>query len=170
MDQARWFTQEVHAHEASLRSYLHGAFPSVNDVDDVVQESLLRIWQARLNRAIRSPKSFLYQVARNLAIDLVRRRKISPVISCPDLAALSVMEEGPGIAEAACTKEELAFLAQAIQALPARIRAVIMLRQIRGLSQKEIATQLGLSELSVQKYVVRGLDRLEQAMLRRYGK
>jgi|GEM_PF-6457756 len=53
-DQARWFAEEVHPHESSLRAYLRGAFPSVRDVDDVVQESFLRIWGARAARPARA--------------------------------------------------------------------------------------------------------------------
>src|SRR5438876_12279709 len=60
---SRWFAAEVHAHERSLRAYLRGAFPSVRDVDDVVQESYVRVWKARLAHPIQSARSFLFQVA-----------------------------------------------------------------------------------------------------------
>jgi RNA polymerase sigma-70 factor (ECF subfamily) len=166
-EQLRWFTDEVRTHESSLRAYLHGSFPAVRDVDDVVQETLLRTWRARLAGAIRYPKSFLFRIARNLAVDTIRRRNSSPFVDCPDLAALSVLEERPSAAEATCTREEIALVAQAIQALSPRVRAVIMLRQIHGLAHREIAARLGLSENSVQKYVVRGLDEME-IFLRRY--
>ena len=164
VDHLRWFAAEVHPHDAQLKAYLRGSFPIVGDVEDLVQESYLRVWKTRLTQAIRSPKSFLFQIARHLAIDAVRRRNSSPIIPCPDLAALSVMEEGPGVAETVCTKEELVLLGHAIQALPPRCRAVIKLRQMQGLSQKEIAVQLGHSEMSVQKYVARGLERMEKFM------
>jgi RNA polymerase sigma-70 factor (ECF subfamily) len=164
---ARWFKDEVQPHGAQLRSYLRGAFPTVRDVDDVVQESYLRVWRARLERPIRSAKSFLFQVARHCAIDLVRRERVSPEVALPDLAALSVLDDGPGVAEVACTREELALLAQALLALPPRCREVMLLRQIEGLPQKEIARRLGLSELTVQTHVVNGLRRVEEFMRRR---
>jgi len=166
--QARWFTEEVHAHDSSLKAYLRESFPSVRDMDDVVQESYLRIWKARLGQPIRSTKSFLFQVARNLALDLVRRDRVSPIESVPDLAGLTVVDERPGVAETACTQDELHVLAQAIHALPTRCRQVMVLRQIENLSQKEIAERLGLSVLTVQVHVVKGLRRIE-AFFREQG-
>ncbi len=165
-DHGRWFKQEVHVHDAQLKSYLRGSFPSVRDVDDVVQESYLRVWKARLTRPVNSAKSFLFQVARHLAIDLVRRNRASPVDGLPDLADLSVLDDGPGVVELACTREEIASLARALDALPARCREVMILRQIEGVPQKEIARRLGLSELTVQTHVVNGLRRLEAFMHR----
>lgn len=165
-DHAKWFAAEVQPHDASLKSYLRSTYPAVRDVDDLVQECYLRLWRAHLLAPVRSAKSFLFQVARNLAVDLARRKQRSPVIPCPDLDAWDVMEDRPGTAEIACTLEELDLLAQAIEALPSRYREVMILRQIKGVSQKEIALRLGLSELSVQTYVVRGLRRLEASMRR----
>jgi RNA polymerase sigma-70 factor (ECF subfamily) len=132
----------------------------VQDVDDVVQESFLRIWKARSARPIDSAKAFLFQVARHLVVDQVRRERTASLIRLPDPVLESVMAEGPGVAETACTQDELDWLERAIDALPPRCREVIVLRQIKGLSQKEIATHLGLSELTVQTHVVTGLRRL----------
>lgn len=167
-EQARWFAEEVQPHDASLRSYVRGAFPTVHDVEDVVQESYLRIWRAKAQRPIGATKSFLFQIARHLAIDFVRRERISPLTRLPDRAAETVLDERPGVAEAACTRDELSLLARAIDELPARCRQVMILRQIEGLPQKEIAARLGLSELTVQTHVVHGLRRLE-AFFRRHG-
>jgi len=134
--QTEWFSREVHAHDAQLKSYLRGFFPSVRDIDDVVQESYLRTWRARLGQPIRSAKSFLFEIARNLAVDGIRRKGVSPEIHCPDLDALPVREEKPGVEDTVCTNEELDLLAQAIQSLPTRCREVMILRQIKGRSQK----------------------------------
>jgi DNA-directed RNA polymerase specialized sigma24 family protein len=70
--QTRWFTEEVHPHDASLKAYLRGSFPSVRDVDDVVQESYLRIWKARAIHPISSARAFLFRIARHLALDTLR--------------------------------------------------------------------------------------------------
>ena len=167
-EQVRWFAQEVQPHDASLRSYVRWSFPTVRDVEDVVQESYLRIWKARLSRPIGATKSFLFQIARHLAVDFVRRQKISPLTRLPDEALEFVMDDGPGVAEMACTRDELALLAQALQSLPPRCREVMLLRQIQGVSQKDIAAQLGMSELTVQTHVVHGLRKLE-AFFRRHA-
>lgn len=167
-ENTRWFAEEVTPHEPSLRAYLRGSFPSVHDVDDVVQESYLRVWRARLSAPVRSTKAFLFLVARHLAVDLVRRDRISPFDRRHDANILLVCDEGRDVAEAVCTRDEVALLARALHVLPARCREVMILRQIEGLSQKEIASRLGLSVLTVQVHVVKGLRRLE-AFFRDHG-
>lgn len=163
-----WFANEVYIHEPVLRSYLHGTFPAVRDVDDVVQESYLRIWKASTASPIRSAKAFLFQVARHLALDLLRRKTASPIQGVTDVAAAYVLDEKPNAAEVAFSRDELGLLAQAIHALPARCREIVVLRKIKGLAQKEIAKQLGISEQTVQVQVLRGVNRVE-AFLRKHG-
>lgn len=168
VEHAKWFADEVHPHEAALRGYVRGSFPAVRDVDDVVQESFLRIWRARAAAPIQSARGFLFRIARNLALDLVRREKISPLTAVTDLAALPVVEDKADAAESACANQELMLLAEAIDALPARCREIVILRKLRGVPQKEIAAQLGLSEQTVQVQVLRGVKRCE-AFLRQHG-
>jgi transmembrane sensor len=57
----------VHVHEPSLRAYLRTQFPFAPDIDDVVQESFLRLWKARMGQPIRYAKALLFKVARNAA-------------------------------------------------------------------------------------------------------
>ena len=77
-DQARWFAEEVDPHRGALRAYVQRAFPGVRDVDDVVQDSLLRIWTARASRQIGCARAFLFKIARNRALDPLHRRAAKP--------------------------------------------------------------------------------------------
>jgi RNA polymerase sigma-70 factor (ECF subfamily) len=165
--QTHWFEQEVHVHEGSLRSYLRGVFPSVHDVEDVVQESFLRVWRARSERSISYAKTFLFQVARHLAIDLIRHERRSPIIPVTDFEASAVMESGLNAAEQTSTNQEVALLLEAIDSLPARCREIVILRKLQGVSQKEIATRLSLSEQTVQVQVARGVKRCEKFLRHR---
>lgn len=160
----RWFTEEVHPHGAQLKSYLRGKFPGVRDVEDVVQESYLRIWQARAAHPIRSVKSFLFQIARHVAVDLVRRDRASPFISLGDLEISSVTDSGPDAAAALSDQERLDLLSDALVALPDRCRDVILLHKIHGLPQKEVALRLGVSPRTVENHCHQGLIRLENYM------
>jgi RNA polymerase sigma factor (sigma-70 family) len=162
----RWFCHHVQPHERSLKAYLRGQFPSVRDVDDVVQEAYLRIWKARIAKPILSSKRFLFQIARHLAVDRIRRDRISPIDRVTDLAEVTVIDQRPTGAEAACTRDELRLLAEAIHQLPTRCQEVIILRQIHGVPQKEIAARLGISVLTVQVHVVKGLRRIEEYFAR----
>jgi RNA polymerase sigma factor (sigma-70 family) len=167
-DHSRWFSDEVHVHESSLRTYLRGAFPAVRDVDDVVQESYLRLWRARPSRHIVCARAFLFRVARNVALTLLRRERSTPVFFVKDLSALTVVETGRSAASAACLDEELVLLAEAIDALPARCREIVILRRIEHLSHREIAARLGIAEETVEVQVARGVKRCG-AYLRRRG-
>lgn len=166
-EHVRWFSNEVHPHDGQLKAYLRGAFPAVRDVEDVVQESYLRIWKARAVQPIQSTKAFLFKVARNLVLNLLEHDRVSPIAAAADLSALPVMAEGPDAAEAACTREEILLLADGIETLPARCREIFILRRIQGVPQKEIAARLGISEQTVQVQVQRGVKRCEEFLRRR---
>ena len=161
-DQARWFAEEVHPHESSLRSYLKFSFPSVRDVDDVVQESYLRLWRSAAKQRIRSARGFLFSVAQRLAIDHLRREKRSPHESVTDFHSLSVLDGGLSVSDDVSVRQEIALLAEAIDALPARCREITILRKLDGLSHREIAVRLGISEETVQVQIGRGMRKCQK--------
>ncbi|MDB6170299.1 MAG: polymerase, sigma-24 subunit, subfamily [Verrucomicrobia bacterium] len=164
---AKWFADEVQPHGPQLRSYLRGKYPSVRDVDDVVQESFLRLWQARARQSIHSAKAFLFQVARNVATDVIRHETCSPFESVSDRARLTVLDHRPSAADAACTREELALLADAIESLPPRCREIVVLFKLRRLSQRAIAAQLGIAEGTVMVHVALGVKRCAHFLVAR---
>jgi RNA polymerase sigma factor (sigma-70 family) len=153
----RWFAEEVHPHGPQLKSYLKGTFPSVRDIDDVVQESYLRIWKAKAAQPIHSAKAFLYKIARHLALDTIRKHGNSPLDSVGDPAVSRVIDSSPDAAEALISKETLHHLADAIADLPDRCREVVILHKLKGLTHKEVAAQLNLSDRTVEKHCYKGL-------------
>jgi RNA polymerase sigma factor (sigma-70 family) len=163
----RLFSQEIYAHDASLKAHLRHSFPTVRDVDDVVQESYLRVWQRQLVRPIDSVKGFLFQVARHLALDHIRHERVSPVGTVTDFDASRVIDNSRDIAESASTNQEIEILLAALESLPARCRQIVILRKLQGMSQKEIAAKLGISEQTVQVQACRGLRRCSEYMRRR---
>ena len=166
-DQTRWFTEEVHPHGAQLKSYLRRSFPSVRDVDDVVQESYLRVWKRNLAQPIVSAKSFLFQVARRLALNTVRHDCASPIDERVTETGSSRVLEEKDLRETVCTRQEVLLLLDAIESLPRRCREIVLLRKIEGYSQRQIAETLGLSEQTVQVQACRGLKRLQQVFRER---
>lgn len=158
----RWFSDEVQVHESALRTYLRGVFPSVRDVDDVVQESYLRVWRARSTQSIQYARAFLFRVARHVAIDLLRNRRTKPVEFLGDLAELPVIDTGPGVAAQASRQEKIRLLGAAIARLPARCREIIILHKLEGLSQRDVAARLGLREKTVENQIAIGIKRCER--------
>lgn len=165
---SRWFREQVQPHDGRLKAWLRGSFPSVRDVDDVVQESYLRIWKTRAARPIRSAKSFLFVIARNLAINVLRRQRVSPVIFDGDLAGSDVLMDEPSAAELLTEREKMELLSDALVALPARTRAIFILHKLEGQSQAGVACQLGITEKAVEHQVARAI-RLCEAFIRSRG-
>ena len=166
LDKKRWFEDEVHAHDAKLKSYLRGLFPTV-DVEDVVQESYLRTWIASAVKPVTSAKAFLFTVARRLAIDLLRAQKKSPITAVSNLTVLDVIDDGRDPAEAAAVNDEIALLADAIDTLPPNCREIILLRKLRGMPQSEVAALFSSSEAAVGQQVCRGILRLQAFFIER---
>ena len=164
---ARWFAQEVQPHESILRSYLRRKFPSLPDVDDVVQESYLKLLRAHLDGTLRSARGFLFTAARNAALDVFRRGKKNFHQSLVEDTPCSVLEERPTVSETVSRAQELDLLAEAVEALPPRCRQVLKLRKIHGLSHKEIAARLGISERTVNVQVGIGVRKCADYLQRR---
>jgi RNA polymerase sigma-70 factor (ECF subfamily) len=167
-NQFRWFMEEVQPHDNQLKGYLHGAFPSVRDVDDVVQESYLRIWKARAREPIASTKAFLFKIARRVALDFVRKRRNSPVDPVGSFDGLRVIADGQGIAETISLEEKVRLLAAAMSTRPPRCRRVVMLCKFEGKLRRETAEELGISKKTVDEQLSRGVSRIEDYM-RRHG-
>lgn len=161
VDRARWFLHEVQPHDDQLKAYLRGAFPAMRDVEDVVQESYLRIWKARGLQSIQSTKGLLFQIARRLAIDLLRHGRASPIDAQPDIGALPVTTDAPDAADSAATADAKRLLIEAVAALPTRYREILILRKLQQRPQKEVAERLGLSEKTVENLLARAIKKCE---------
>jgi RNA polymerase sigma-70 factor (ECF subfamily) len=167
VDHHRWFAEEVQPHASQLKAYVRGAFPAVRDVDDIVQESYLRIWKTRATHPIQSAKAFLFTVARHVALNFLQRQRSSPVIAVVDLSPLPVCEDSPGGYEALSRNEKRQLLVAALATLPPRCREITVLRKLQGIPQRDVAAALGLSERTVEEQVARGVRRCEDYLRRR---
>jgi RNA polymerase sigma factor (sigma-70 family) len=156
---AQWFAEEVQPHEPLLRAYLQKQFPALPDVDDVVQESHLRLIKARERGGIASVKSYLFTIARHVAIDLTRRNRHVAPTPVSDLPSWRVLEQSANAAESASLRQEVLLAAQAIDTLPPRCREIVTLRGVQGISYDEIALRLGISEQTVRVQMARGLKK-----------
>ena len=146
-----------------LRAWLRSRFPAERDIDDIIQEAYARVLEARATTAIESPKAFLFATARNLA--LARFRRAQPLNGQNGLTEFdieSVLDESADVPNAVVRAQELEMLTQAIQSLPTRCRQVLTLRKIYGLSQKEVAAQLGITENTVEAQGVIGLRKIAE--------
>jgi RNA polymerase sigma-70 factor, ECF subfamily len=190
----------VEAHRGSLYAHCYQMLGSVHDADDAVQEALLKAWRALAGFEARSSLlTWLYTIATNVCLRMIEQRPFSRVLPMdygppadphaglgPPLLESREVEPVPdrelGLAEGVAGPEaryeqreaiELAFIA-ALQHLPARQRAVLILRDVLGFSGAEVADVLDTTATSVYSMLQRAHatiddrlpDRSQQATLR----
>ena len=145
----------------ALTGYCSRILGSTFEADDAVQETMVRAWTRRDSFEGRaSVHSWLYRIATNVCLDMLRsrRRRATPV----DLDGLEVLPHDQDLeaavdpADAAVAREdvELAFVT-ALQALPARQRAVVILRDVLRWTAPEVADLLGTTPASVNSALQR---------------
>jgi RNA polymerase sigma factor (sigma-70 family) len=158
-DQTRWLAEEVQPFERSLRVYLGRSLPSQADVDDLVQDTYVRLLKAKGKGSIRHTKGLFFAIARNAVRDFLRHKNKADIVPITENAAVPVLCNDENLVELVCRQEELALLTDAINSLPERCREVTLLRKIKGLSQREIAGLLGIAEHTVESLVGKGVRR-----------
>ena len=152
-----WFPGFFRKHERSLRRYLTGLVSSSDMAEDLAQEAFARIYAIDASR-LRSPQSFLYRTAHNLALDHLRHGRIAAAEPLHGDLADRIAEHGPSAEVRLAAKEELAMVYQAINELPPKCRQVFLLLRFEERSFKQVACDMGLSETMVRKYAVRALE------------
>lgn len=139
-----------------LKRYLSRFLCEQQDIEDVVQETYLRAYSAERDKEIEQPKSFLYRIARNLALNELNRksRQITDCVAGFDLPVVTESKET--LEDELEAHQHLGLLCEAVAALPEQRRRVFLLRKVHGLSHKEIAQRTNLSVSSVEKHLLKG--------------
>lgn len=135
------------------------------DVEDVVQDTYIRACQT--DYEVYQPRSFLVTIARNLALDHVKRadNRLCDSIDdeTADLLSTTLISNDVTLAECV-SRERFAHFCGAVKELPEQCRKVFVLKKVYGYSQKEIAKRLNISESAVEKHVATGLKRSRDYM------
>ena len=176
--------RDLEQHRAELTGYCYRMLGSPFEAEDAVQETLLRAWRSLDRFEGRAAlRSWLYRIATNVCLDMLdgRNKRARPMDLGPARAPVEsnlntlpeatwlqpipdslVASEGDP-AELAVTREtvRLAFVA-ALQHLPPRQRAVLVLRFYEDRSEAETAELLGVSAGTVKSQTHRALARLRQ--------
>lgn len=161
-----WFDQFVVATRDELVGYLLRMLRSRDDAREVSQEAYLKLFIALRSHPERdhTPKALLYATARNLAISRIRHQQIVD----KSVVAVTVNEEMHADRQSperhARNSEDLRSLLSIVNQLPPRCRKVLMLRLVDGLSQKEIASTLGIAVSTVEKHLAKALHNSSRAM------
>lgn len=145
--------------------FLQGAVRDRDTAADLAQESYARVLAVQQSgETITEPRALLYRTARNLVIDQYRRSEVRNThavaegdssIDAADLAS------GPEALEpevAAMSSQTVDALLAAIGELPLRCREAFILHKFDGLSQPEVARQMGISVTMVERHIKLGMQ------------
>lgn len=165
---SKWFAEEIQPHEPKLKAWLRARFPKLEDLDDLVQDTYLRLFRTKGEGKFEQPKAYLYTTAKNAALDRCRRNQIVAFEPIAEPAELDVPEEAPDGCAISDLHAKIDVLARALQTLPKRCREVLILRKHYGLTHKEIAEKLGISTNTVNAQITQGMLRC-RAYFREHG-
>ncbi|ONI72256.1 RNA polymerase subunit sigma-70 [Kribbella sp. ALI-6-A] len=185
------FTALIESHRNELRAHCYRLLGSYDEAEDLTQETFLRAWRSAGTLAeIDNPRAWLYKIATNACLDFLRKLNRQPATyepipgldsgdgpPPPRIAWLQPYPDdqlperpAPGHEpdEQAVASEtlELVFLT-AIQHLPPRQRAAVILRDVARWSAQETAELLGSSLASANSAVQRGRAALREALPQR---
>jgi len=161
-----WFVREVLPLEAVLIQFLNRSGRSGAEVEDLRQDVYARVCSAA-HKAIPNPtRPFVFAVARNLLIDRVRHDQVVPIEAVENLDVLNVAIDTPTPDRVIIAREELRRLQSALNGLPERCKTALIMHKIDGLSVREIATRIGVSERTIERSLSEGLRALAEAILR----
>lgn len=163
-DVVAWVGSHVLPHEAAVRAWLRRWTGRGQDIDDVIQEAYCRLAELDDVTHIGSGRAYLFQAARNIVLEQARRSKIVRIDNMTDMDALNIHDEAPPLDRVVGGARALHRVQQLIEELPSKCRRVFVLRRIHGVSQREIAHMLGISENAVEKQAVRGLKAILKAL------
>jgi RNA polymerase sigma factor (sigma-70 family) len=160
----RWIAAHVLPWEAELRGWLRAHLGPLEgcEVDDVVQEAYARIWAADLS-PVHNGRAYLYATVRHLLSEYLRRSRIVPIELLGEIEALDLISDEPGPDRRVAARQELERLLAIVAQLPARCRRAFELRKFEGLSHREVAQRMGLSEKTVENHLTRALASIAAA-------
>lgn len=153
IDIAGLFTSE----QGRLKQFVRRLVKNRATAEDLVQDAFVNLLRSTALSEIGNSRSYLTQTARNLAIDHLRRERtrslFSGELNAGDLPACDqplpdVVLQG---------RQELVVLRNVIDRLPPKCRAVFLLSREHGLTMKQIAESLGISEKTVEKHLMRAM-------------
>lgn len=156
VDLDRWFVAEVRPLQGLLRRYLTRRFQLGAEADDVMQETYLRLCRLRAHRELGNVRGLLFTIARNVALDALRRRQRSPFVEVSRERACAVAGEHD-VVEATVRRQERHLLAVACASLPPRCREALQMRHVHGLPHGEVAARMGISHRTLENHVRRAV-------------
>ena len=156
-DRVAWICANVLPHEGALRSWLRSHQLIEADICDIVQETYAALVSLESVAHIEDARPYMFSVARNLMLRTLRRRRPLSIHAMAEIELSELESDQPSLEQQTDSGRELERVAEQLEALPPQCRRAFLLRKLDGLSQAQIAAEMGISESTVEKHLGKAL-------------
>jgi len=163
----REFRELAEEYAGRIYTYARYSLRHREDAEDVTQEVLIRLWKHRDSIDPSSTSTWVMRVARNLVIDVSRRRQARTAVFAEgaDVQEMAAHVGSDQAADTAADRSELrARLEAALSELDEPYRSIVVMREIQGLAYEEIAQALNMPLGTIKGYLHRARRRLRESM------
>lgn len=144
-------------HSRELRNFLGTMMRSREDIEDLMQETFLRLVSLERPETIRSPKAYVFSLAHNLVVDHYRKHKASTIDRSVALDECEEVVVQPPAERGMDARRDLDMLQSAIMELPEKTQKIFILRKFHDRSYADLAHDFNMSEQAIRQHVSRGL-------------
>ena len=144
-------------HRSALKHFIARYLNNHHDIEDVAQESFLRAYRAGMEVEVRDPKSYLFRIAKNVAISQLRLKSRQITDYIEDKSSSDFLSEEHTLEDDVIARQRLGIHCEAVASLPPQCRRVYIMRKVHGMSHKEIARRLNIAQKTVEKHLTKGV-------------
>ena len=150
-------TQAFLTNQDGIKRFVSRFLYRQQDIDDVTQEAFLKAYNVELERDIEHPKAYLFQIARNVALEGLRKKNSQIADHIVDFDENSITGYEGSVEAHMETQEYLGAFCEAAALLTPKCRRVFLMRKVYGFSYKEITERLGISMSTAEKHMRNGM-------------
>lgn len=151
-------------HMRPLQAYLNAKLRDPQLAADLAQESFTRLTELYPQGNIIDIEAYLYKTAKNLMLDHIRQQQRRQTDLVEDDVLAQLPAGGPALEQLAIDSQMLLLLQQALASMPVRTQQIFRLNRLEGLTQAQVAVELGVSLSTVEKHLAGALEILMARM------
>lgn len=144
-------------HQSELQFHLTRIVDCPEIAADLAQESFIIFFREAQKQTIDHPRGFLFRVAKNLAYDHIKHRKVTENYQQTKEQSLPPPSEFPSAEKLVSVDERLTAITRILDELPLRTREIFVLNRVYGMTYAETAKELGISDSAVEKHMAKAL-------------
>ena len=154
------------SYESAIKRYLTRFLYRSEDIDEAAQETFLMAFDAEKKRSISSPKAYLFQVAKSIALRELTRKstKMTDYLEDALLKDDSLLGGNDSLEDEVMAQQKIKNYCAAIASMPLQCRKVFLMRKLQAKSHREIAEALNVSVSAVEKHIANGVKKFDLYM------